>query len=313
MSSRVKVIDSHTEGEPTRLVISGGPMLRGVTVVEQAADFAANHADFRTGLLLEPRGSEVWVGALLVPPTDPEAEIGIIFFNNVGVLGMCGHGTIGVVAALADLGRLAVGDHRIETPAGVVTATLHPDGSVTIVNVRSYRFAKAVQVSVGGYGTVVGDIAYGGNWFFLVGNPHVAVEQGRLKELTHYAAAIKSSLAASGITGADGAEIDHIEIFGKPKRPDADSKNFVLCPGNAFDRSPCGTGTSAKLACLAADGLLPPGQVWRQESIIGTRFEGRYEVAAEGINPRITGRAYITAESTLMFDPSDPFRAGIPV
>ena len=287
-------------------------MLRGVTVADQAADFAAHYADFRTGLLLEPRGSDVWVGALLVPPTDPEAEVGVIYFNNVGVLGMCGHGTIGVVASLADLGRLQVGEHRIETPVGSVSATLHPDGSVTVVNVRSYRIAKGVQVQVTGYGTVVGDVAYGGNWFFLVGNPHVAVEQARLLELRAYATAIKNALRSSGITGADGAEIDHVELFGMSKRPDADSKNFVLCPGNAYDRSPCGTGTSAKLACLAADGVLPPGQPWRQESIIGTKFEGVYTVSGDGVLPYITGRAYITAESTLIFDPGDPFRAGIP-
>ena len=311
MSARVKVIDSHTEGEPTRLVLTGGPMLRGVTVADQAADFAAHNADFRTGLLLEPRGSDVWVGALLVTPTDPEAEIGVIFFNNVGVLGMCGHGTIGVVASLADLGRLQVGEHRIETPVGSVSATLHPDGSVTVVNVRSYRIAKEVQVQVTGYGTVVGDVAYGGNWFFLVGNPHVAVEQGRLLELTAYATAIKNALRSGGITGSDGAEIDHVELFGPPKRSDADSKNFVLCPGNAYDRSPCGTGTSAKLACLAEDGVLAPGQPWRQESIIGTKFEGVYTVSGDGVLPYITGRAYITAESTLMFEPGDPFRAGI--
>jgi len=313
MSARVKVIDSHTEGEPTRLVLTGGPKLRGVTVAEKAADFAAHHAGFRTGLLLEPRGSDVWVGALLVPATDPDAELGVIFFNNVGVLGMCGHGTIGVVASLANLGRLRVGEHSIETPAGLVSATLHQDGSVTVLNVRSYRLAKAVQVQIGGHGTVVGDVAYGGNWFYLVGNPHVAVEQGRIDELTAYATAIKNALRSSGITGDDGAEIDHIELFGKPERADADSKNFVLCPGNAYDRSPCGTGTSAKLACLAADDVLPPGQPWRQESIIGTKFEGVYTVSGDGVLPSITGRAYITAESTLLFDPRDPFRSGIPV
>ncbi|HLK13302.1 MAG TPA: proline racemase family protein [Fimbriimonadaceae bacterium] len=313
MSARVKVIDSHTEGEPTRLVLTGGPTLRGRTVAEQAADLANSYHDFRMGLLLEPRGSDVWVGALLVPPTVEDASIGVIFFNNVGVLGMCGHGTMGVVASLADLGRLQVGEHVIDTPVGPVSATLRPDGAVTVLNVRSYRLSKSVQVAVPGYGTVVGDIAYGGNWFFLVGNPHVAIDPERLSDLTVYATAIKNALRSAGITGAGGAEIDHIELFGRPKRADADSKNFVLCPGNAYDRSPCGTGTSAKLACLAADGALPPGQVWRQESIIGTKFEGTYTQDGDGVLPHITGRAYITAESTLLFDPSDPFRAGIPV
>ena len=311
MPSRVTVIDSHTEGEPTRLVLSGGPTLLGATVADQAADFASHYADFRTGLLLEPRGSEVWVGALLVAAGGTEAGIGVVFFNNVGVLGMCGHGMIGVIASLASLGRLGSGSHRIETPAGSVAATLHPDGSISVANVRSFRHAKGVQVQVGGYGTVVGDVAYGGNWFYLVGNPHIAVEQGRITDLTAYAAAIKAALRDQGITGEDRAEIDHVELFGRPQRQDADSKNFVLCPGNAYDRSPCGTGTSAKLACLAADGLLAPGRPWRQESIIGTLFEGAYATSFDGVMPTISGRAYITAESTLVFDGSDPFRAGI--
>ncbi|MHB8638063.1 MAG: proline racemase family protein [Fimbriimonadaceae bacterium] len=312
MSARVSVIDSHTEGEPTRLVLTGGPTLLGGTVAEQAADFAANYADFRNGLLLEPRGSEIWIGALPVVPKRPGAEVGVIFFNNVGVLGMCGHGMIGVVASLAHLGRLSVGDHSLETPVGLVSATLHAGGLVTVCNVPSYRLAKGVEVQVAGYGTVRGDVAYGGNWFYLVGNPHVAVEQGRIADLTTYAVAIKAALRGRGVTGAGGAEIDHIELFGKPQRSDADSKNFVLCPGDAYDRSPCGTGTSAKLACLAADGALQAGRPWRQESIIGTLFEGSYALSGDHIVPSITGRAFVTAESTLIFDASDPFRAGLP-
>jgi 4-hydroxyproline epimerase len=276
--------------------------------------FAAKHDQFRSAVVNEPRGSDVLVGALLVKPTDPDYAAGVIFFNNVGYLGMCGHGTIGVVATLAHLGRIEPGEHRIETPVGVVSATLHVDGNVTVENVVSYRTRSAVTVDVPGYGSVAGDVAWGGNWFFLVEHPPLELTLENREALTEYAWAVRGALRAQGITGEGGEEIDHVELFVPAQR--ANSRNFVLCPGKAYDRSPCGTGTSAKLACLAADGKLKPGEVWRQEGILGTVFEGSYRLAngsAGQVIPSITGSAFITAESKLIAQPDDPFRTGIPI
>jgi len=307
----VRVIDSHTEGEPTRLVVEGGPALGNGSMAERLDQLKSTYDHFRSAVVNEPRGSEAVVGALLCDPVDPSAAAGVIYFNNVGFLGMCGHGTIGLVATLLFMNKIGPGEHRIETPVGDVSATLAEDGSVSIHNVQSYRLYTEVSVEVPGFGTVVGDVAYGGNWFFLVGESHVALTSANLEELTHYSKAIKRALVANGITGKDGAEIDHIEIFGSPERVDAHSKNFVLCPGGAYDRSPCGTGLSAKLACLAADGKLAEGEEWRQESIIGTLFSGSYRWDGVAIRPTITGRAYVTAATSLLFDDNDPLRHGI--
>jgi len=306
----VKIVDSHTGGEPTRLVIDGGPPLGDGPLAERIARFQSEHDRFRSAVVCEPRGSDVIVGGLVTTPVDASCACGILFFNNVGYLGMCGHGTIGLVATLAHLGRIGPGVHRIETAVGVVTAELTADGRVTVENVPSYRLRRGVEVDVEGIGRVRGDVAWGGNWFFLVdwtgpiGLPHV----GALTDATWW---IRRALEAGGITGAGGAEIDHIELFGPT--PTADSRSFVLCPGGAYDRSPCGTGTSAKLACLAADGKLAPGAVWRQESVVGSLFEASYRRGDGDIVPRITGRAHVTAEATLVFDPEDPFQFGIPL
>jgi 4-hydroxyproline epimerase len=307
----IRVIDSHTEGEPTRVVVEGGPELEGSTMPEKLEQFRRHHDDFRSAVVCEPRGSDVLVGALLCAPTRPEISAGILFFNNVGCLGMCGHGTIGVAATLAHLGRIQPGEHRFETPVGDVRVVLHPDGAVSVGNVVAYRHLKGVQLETPDFGTVRGDVAYGGNWFFLVEGGPVPVDTEHLEQLTRFATAIRKALPLAGITGADGAEIDHVEIFGPPSRPDADSKNFVLCPGLAYDRSPCGTGLSAKIACLAADGKLAAGTPWRQESVIGSLFEGSYEAAEGGVHPTVTGRAYINADSRLLLDPADPFCHGI--
>jgi len=307
----VRVIDSHTEGEPTRSVIEGGPELGGGAMADRLTLFHSQHDRLRNAVVNEPRGSEAVVGALLCDPVDPSASAGVIYFNNVGFLGMCGHGTIGLMASLAYLGRIGPGTHRIETPVGEVAASLATDGSVSITNVPSYRYLSGVTVDVPGYGVVVGDIAYGGNWFFLVGESHVPVKSSCMEQLGQYSKAIKSALVANGITGKDGAEIDHVEIFGPPELEGARSKNYVLCPGGAYDRSPCGTGLSAKLACLAADGKLAEGEEWQQESIIGTSFRGVYRSVEGGILPTITGRAFVTGDNMLLFDEADPLRDGI--
>ena len=308
---RVSILDSHTAGEPTRLVISGGPDLGNGPLADRRNRFRRDHDDFRTAVVNEPRGSDVIVGALLCEPVDRSCTAGVIFFNNVGYLGMCGHGTIGLIASLAYIGKISPGVHRVETPVGIVTTTLHPSGEVTVENVPSFRSAASVAVTVPAHGTVHGDIAWGGNWFYLVENHGKNLSLANVDQLTEFTWAIRQALTAQGITGVNGEEIDHIELFGPPANSTADSTNFVLCPGKAYDRSPCGTGTSAKMACLQADGRLAPGKVWRQAGILGTVFEGSIRVEGERIIPSITGSAYVTAESTFLLDPKDPFCMGI--
>jgi 4-hydroxyproline epimerase len=282
-------------------------------VAERAVRFRERFDGFRSATVNEPRGNDAIVGALLCQPSDPTCDAGVIFYNNVGYLGMCGHGTIGLVVTLAHMGRVQPGSTcRLETPVGNVEARLNANGSVTIRNVASYRSAAHVPVEVPGIGTVYGDIAWGGNWFFLSGGHGRELSLGRVDQLTDFAWRIRQGLEAHGITGAEGGLIDHIELFGPPTAPGADSKNFVLCPGKAYDRSPCGTGTSAKLACLYADGKLQPGEIWRQESITGSVFEGAVRLVDGQLYPEITGHAYVNAEASLLLDERDPFCYGIP-
>ena len=310
--SQIQFVDSHTAGEPTRVVVSGAPDLGAGTLAERAQLFASHHDSFRSAVVNEPRGSDVLVGALLCEPTDPASSAGVIFFNNVGLLGMCGHGAIGLIVTLAHLGRIGIGRHQIETPVGLVNATFHGAGRVSVENIPSHRHQASVSLNVPGFGTVTGDIAWGGNWFFLVENSPFNLTLANKDALTRFTWAIRQSLSDSGVTGANGQEIDHIELFSHSNDPDTDSRNFVLCPGKAYDRSPCGTGTSAKLACLAVDGKLPPGQVWRQQGILGTVFDGSYRIENGAIVPTITGSAFITGEGRLILDQFDPFRNGIP-
>jgi 4-hydroxyproline epimerase len=306
------VVDSHTAGEPTRVVVAGGPDL-GTGPMEVRRDrFRSEHDAFRRALVTEPRGSETVVGALLLPPADPTHTTGLIFFNNAGYLGMCGHGTIGVVTTLAYLGRLDGRPVSLETPVGTVEAELRGDGRVSFRNVASYRTRAGIELDVPGYGPVVGDVAWGGNWFFLTDHAPVELSVRRARELTEFTETVRAALARAGITGEDGAPIDHVEVSGPAERPENDGRNFVLCPGGAYDRSPCGTGTSAKLAALVAEGRLAPGTTWRQEGILGTVFEAVAEPAARGIVPRITGAAYLTADSELLLDERDPLCYGVP-
>jgi len=308
---RIRVIDSHTEGEPTRVIITGAPDLGPGSAAQRLQVFRDRLDPLRSAVVNEPRGYDAMVGALLLEPQSTAAAAQVIFFNNVGYLGMCVHGTIGVVETLRHLGRIGLGSHLLETPVGDVAAEIRSDGSVAVRNVESYRHRKAVVVETESHGRVSGDIAWGGNWFFLTEDHGQDLAQPDLKRLTDCASDVRRSLARWSITGANGGEIDHIELLGPPTRGDTDSRNFVLCPGLAFDRSPCGTGTSAKMACLAADGVLVEGDLWRQESILGTRFVGSIEHTARGVIPTVAGRAWITGESTLLFRDDDPFRHGI--
>lgn len=302
----IVVVDSHTAGEPTRTVIDGGPALEGDTLAEKRDCFRKNFDHFRSAIVNEPRGSDVYVGALYVEPTDSASIGGVIFFNNIGFLGMCGHGTIGLVKTLSDLGRIKAGTHLLETPVGNVTITLEPDGLVSVMNVPSYRSHRSVSIDIPQVGTVTGDVAWGGNWFFLCEDHGLRLEQDNIEQLIDLAWKIRRAVNEQGFP-----EVDHIELCGPAVSPHANSRNFVLCPGKAYDRSPCGTGTSARIACLAAEGQLAEGQPWIQESIIGSSFEARYSRQGDSIIPVISGRAHVNAVSTLLLDDKDPFCWGI--
>ena len=307
----IDVIDSHTEGEPTRVVVTGWPEPPGRTVADRREYMHRHQDELRLGVVHEPRGHDAVVGALLTPPERPAAAAGVVFFNDVGYLGMCGHGTIGVVRTLEHLGRIAPGHVELDTPVGPVSAELGVDGTVTIRNVPARVHRLDVTVEVPGVGAVTGDVAWGGNWFFLTHVRGVPLDFERRSDLLTLTTRIRDALIRAGITGSDGAVIDHVELFGDPTRPDADSRNFVLCPGSAYDRSPCGTGTSAKMAVLHARGRLAIGEQWHQESIVGSMFTGWLEADGERLMPFIQGHAFVTSRATLLFDPRDPFRHGL--
>lgn len=310
----MRIIDSHTEGEPTRVIIAGGPDLGSGSLPERLHRFKTEFDHIRSTVINEPRGSEAVVGALLCEPTDDTCAAGVIFFNNTGYLGMCGHGAMGVAVTLHYLGRIDGGVCRLETAVGTIEVDLLAPNKVMIENVPSYRYQQKVSLDVPELGTIVGDVAWGGNWFFLVEQSPFPLKLANTKLLTDAAKLIRSALERQQITGANDAEIDHIEFFGPAEAPNANSRNFVYCPGGAYDRSPCGTGTSAKLACLAAEGKLQPYEPWIQESIIGSRFVASYREGDEQrIIPTITGTAYICGEGQLIQQPDDPFRFGIPV
>ncbi|REJ79513.1 MAG: hydroxyproline-2-epimerase [Acidobacteria bacterium] len=305
----ISVLDSHTEGEPTRVVTGGFPELSGSDMKAKLGSFERDYDQLRSAIIAEPRGHSAMVGALLLDPIDPENDCGVIFFDNAGYLGMCGHGTIGLVRTLEYIGEADPGTLNIETVVGVVSAELHSDGSVSVRNVPSYRLEKGVPVGVPGFGEVKGDIAWGGNWFFLIEEHPFEIGPSTIGEMTAFTTAVKNALADKGLTGEGGAEIDHVELFSQSET--ADSRNFVLCPGNDYDRSPCGTGTSAKIACLYADGKLDEGEKWFQESVIGSRFEASFEIVEGKLIPTIRGTARVTSRAELIIDPNDPFAHGI--
>ncbi len=350
LPDHLEVVDSHTEGEPTRVVVGGWGEVAGATMAERRDELRRHHDALRRAVVCEPRGHEAVVGALLTPPVEPGSSAGVIFFDNAGYLGMCGHGTIGVVRTLAFLGRLGRSGAeartvRLDTPVGTVTAEIpaggdgvddgdggekgqeqeqgdgvrdgwdRDEGAVTVTNVPARCHAVDVAVEVPWLGRVTGDVAWGGNWFFLTGIGQLGglpLTRDEVGALTAATLRIRTALAAAGITGDGGAEIDHVEVFGPPSGPWANSRNFVLCPGGAYDRSPCGTGTSAKLATLYARGELALGQRWRQESVTGGLFSAWLTRDGDDLVPHIRGRAFVTGRTTLLFDPRDPFRGGFP-
>jgi 4-hydroxyproline epimerase len=309
--SMIRVVDSHTAGEPTRIVIDGLPDLGSGSIAERRERFRKAESRFRAGIISEPRGSDALVGALLCDPVDPSCAAGVIFFDNVGVPGMSGHALIGLIATLDYLGRVHPGAHRIETPLGVVKTELHPQGDISFENVPSFRHKKGIAVDVEGFGTFAGDVAFGGSWFFLVDEHREMLDLGRIERLTQLATAIRRTLSRKGITGPEGEEVDHVALFGPPRGRDAHSRNFVLGPTRAYDRSPSGTATSARLACLLEEGKIAEGEIIRQESIVGSAFEGSVKKVDGAIRPTIRGNAYITADSMLIVDQRDPFCWGI--
>ncbi len=308
---KIEVIDSHTGGEPTRIVVSGWQIPPGQTMLERREHLRRHNDRLRQAVVCEPRGHNAVVGGLLTPPVTPAAEAGIVFFNDVGYLGMCGHGLIGLIETLKFMGRIEGGRVTIDTPAGVVTADLEADGKISIVNVPAYLYREGIEIDVPSLGPIKGDIAYGGNWFFLVENNMGELSLLNLDALMNQAKAIRNTLIEQGITGKNGALIDHIEFYGPPQREGAMAKNFVLCPGSAYDRSPCGTGTSAKMACLYAHGKLRPGEIWVQESITGSVFEGWLDLEGEMLIPHIRASAHVVSRAELYFNPEDAFCWGI--
>ena len=308
----MRVIDSHTGGEPTRVILNGAPDLGKGPLTDRARKLATDHKGFYRSVMLEPRGQPAMVGALLVEPVDPTCVTGVIFFDVDAVLGMCGHGTIGLTVTLAYLGRIGIGRHKIETPAGIVTVELHDAHTVTVTNIESRRVHRDVTLDVPGYGAVTGDVAYGGNWFFIVDPSPIPVETANIRQLTEMTVAIRKASVARGIGGEQGEPIDHVILQDASPNPEVHSRNFVLCPDDNYDRSPCGTGSSARLACLAADGMLEPGEEITQQSVIGSTYRLSYQPGPnQGVIPSITGQAHIMSEATLIFDDHDPFRAGI--
>lgn len=308
----VRVIDCHTAGQPTRIVVEGGPDLGTGTIAERRDRFRYTFDRFRRAVVDEPRGYESLVGALLCPPSDPSNTAAVIFFDNAGYLPMCGHGIIGLTATLEYLGQIKPsGTHRIETPAGVVTAEVHTGGDISLQNIASFRHKKNITVNLNGEGAITGDVAWGGRWFFLVDDPRQDLNLARAEKLTSVGREIIDALDRDRVRGRDGETITNVAFFGPPHRRDANSRNFILRSGRTYDRSPCGTGTSAKLACLYEDGKLAEGQNWRQESIVGTVFDGSVSVIDGAVRPTIRGNAYITAESMLIVDERDPLCWGL--
>ena len=312
-TNKIKVIDSHTAGEPTRVVVGGAPDLGAGNMTDLRDRFEEKAHWLRTALLSEPRGFKAMVGALLCEPVDTKCVAGVIFFNNSGVLKGCIHGTMGLIKTLEFMGRISTGNHYIETPVGMIKAELKPNGSVSVTNVPSYRYLSNIEIEVKGFGKVLGDVAWGGNWFYLIEGYGPEIKLSNLNELSSFSIAAMEALEVANVFGDDGSKIDHVEIFGPPADPlKSDSSNFVMCPGGEYDRSPCGTGTSAKLACLHTSGKLKPGQIWRQSGILGTIFEGEVEpLEDQKVIPTVSGRAWVNGETNIMIDPSDPFRFGI--
>lgn len=330
-SQVIQAVDSHTAAEPTRVITGGLPMIRGATMADKRDELKRLHDPIRRSLVLEPRGHDAIILAYLLPPTHDDADLGVVFANDAGYLGMCGHGAIGLATTAVAMGLVAavepVTEITLDTPVGLIKCRVAVEGgrpkSVTITNVPSFLYRQRVVVDVHGFGKVAADIAYGGNWFAFVEADQLGlmVEKAHLPVLMQAAIAIREALVRDGVRGVhpDSGEeevIDHVKLFVPLDGEHHGARALTLCPGTAYDRSPCGTGTSAKLAVLHAKGELKTGEQFDSESVLGTRFAAR--VVAEttvgefpAIVPEITGSAWITSFATFVIDPDDPCRHGI--
>lgn len=330
-SHSIQAIDSHTAGEPTRVVTGGLPAIRGATMADKRAGLQRAHDHLRRALVLEPRGHDAIVLAYLLSPCRAGADLGVVFANDAGYLGMCGHGAIGVATVAVATGMVAaqepVTELVLDTPAGAVACRVAVDGgrptSVTITNVPSFLFRQRVVVPVHGFGKVAADVAYGGNWFAFVEADQLGlmVEKNHLPVLMQAATAIREALVREGVRGRhpdrdDDEIIDHVKLFAPLDGPTPGARALTLCPGAAYDRSPCGTGTSAKLAVLHAKGELATGEWFRSQSVLGTEFRARVVSTTDvggnpAVVPEIEGSAWITGFATFVVDPDDPCAFGL--
>ena len=315
LPSQLRVIDSHTIGEPTRVVIdesfSDGLDLGAGTVRERRDRFRERYDHVRRALVGDPRGAVAMVGVILVPPADPTCRFGAFYVNRVGYLDMCGHATIGLAVTLGSLGRIEPGSFRLKTPAGMVGVTWHGGGEASFAGVPPRRIHKGLRISCDDGSDGSGDVATSGLWFSICRDHGLPVEPAAIPALTARAWSIRRALEARGITGDGGETIDHVMLLGPPAEAGHDGRAFVLCPDGAFDRSPCGTGTSALVGCLFEDGMLEEGRTWRQESVLGGVYEASVRREGSMLIPTVRGRAWIAAETTLYFAADDPYRTGL--
>ena len=324
-------IDGHTAGNPVRLVAGGAPLLRGASMSERRQDFLARFDWIRTGLCFEPRGHDMMSGGFLYPPTQADADVGILFIETSGCLPMCGHGTIGMVTFGLEHGLIQPaepGKLRIEVPAGVIDIAYTQEGdkvtAVRITNVPSYVAARGIQVDIEGIGPLSIDVAYGGNYYAIIEpqGGYTGLDDLGASRLIDLSLRIREAVRAkfepvhpldSTIRG-----VSHILWADKPRRDGADGRNAVFYGDKAIDRSPCGTGTSARLAHLAAAGKLAVGDRFVHESYIGSRFIGRVEAETRlgdqpAIIPSVEGSAIATGFNTIWIDRADPFWEGFQV
>jgi 4-hydroxyproline epimerase len=324
-------IDGHTAGNPVRLVAGGAPRLNGVTMSERRQDFLARFDWIRTGLMFEPRGHDMMSGGFLYPPADPESDAAILFIETSGCLPMCGHGTIGMVTFALEHGLVVPktpGKLRVEVPAGKIEVEYVQDGakvtSVKIRNIASYLAAEGVQIDVPGFGPLSVDVAYGGNFYAIIEpqGPYRGLDALGAAKILELSPVVRKLMreAVEPVHPLDPTirGVSHVLWADAPKSEGADGRNAVFYGERAIDRSPCGTGTSARIAQLAAKGRLKPGDRFVHESYIGSRFIGRVEAATElggkpAIIPSIEGSAFATGLNQIWIDQADPFWRGFVV
>ncbi|HZU65259.1 MAG TPA: 4-hydroxyproline epimerase [Novosphingobium sp.] len=324
-------IDGHTAGNPVRLVAGGAPQVQGNSMAERRADFLARFDWIRTGLCFEPRGHDMMSGGFLYPPTRPDTDIGILFIETSGCLPMCGHGTIGMITFGLEHGLIVPrtpGRLKVEVPAGLIDIDYGEEaGKVTFVRIRnvpSYLARAGIAIEVPGFGPLLVDVAYGGNFYAIIEpqGPYRGLDDLGAARLIELSRSVRTLVQAvyEPVHPQDARirGVSHVQWADRPSAPDADGRNAVFYGEKAIDRSPCGTGTSARMAHLFATGRLQVGDRFIHQSYIGSRFTGRVEATADvgglpGIIPSIEGAAVATGHNTIWIDREDPFWAGFTV